>query len=322
MRRYIARRIVQNLFILWALVTVMFFLFRLIPGDPTSTVISGELTESARQRLLEAWGLDRPLHVQYIVYLRNLLSGDFGLSFYHQAPVWDTLAEKVVNTLILMIPATLLGTLAGALIGVAFGWWRGSWAERLGVLVPPIIRGMPVFWLGVLLLMVFSYTWGLFPHAGMRSLGAPSGGWLGTYFSRDFLWHLVLPFACTAITSLPEPMLIMRSSLLEVRGEDFLELVEAKGVSEWVVLRHAVRNSLLPIVTWVFHMLGYAMASTVLVEVVFAWPGLGRELVVAIENYDYPVSQAAFFLISAIIIGLNFLNDLLYGVLDPRVSLE
>jgi peptide/nickel transport system permease protein len=120
----------------------------------------------------------------------------------------------------------------------------------------------------------------------------------------------------------PEPMLIMRSSLLETRGEDYIELLQAKGMKEHVVLKHAARNSMLPVVTWVFHMFGYAIAGTVLVEVVFAWPGLGRELVTAVNNHDYPVSQAAFFLISVIIIGLNLINDLVYGRLDPRVVLE
>jgi peptide/nickel transport system permease protein len=124
------------------------------------------------------------------------------------------------------------------------------------------------------------------------------------------------------ITSLPEPMLIMRSSLLETKGEDYLELIEAKGVSEWVVLKHAARGSLLPVMTWVFHMFGYAMASTVVIEIVFAWPGLGREIVNAVNAYDYPVIQAAFFLISAIIISLNLLMDLLYGFLDPRVVVQ
>jgi len=116
--------------------------------------------------------------------------------------------------------------------------------------------------------------------------------------------------------------MIMRSSLLETRGEDFLELLEAKGLKESVVLRHAARNSMLPVVTWVFHMFGYAISGTVLVEVVFAWPGLGRELVSAVNAYDYPVCQAAFFLISVIVLGLNFINDLVYGLLDPRVVLE
>ena len=203
-----------------------------------------------------------------------------------------------------------------------FGWRRGSRIERLGVLLPPIIRGIPVFWLGILLLMAFSYGLNWFPNGGMRSMGTFITNRWQLFLSWDFLWHLTLPFLCMMITSLPEPMLIMRSSLLETKGEDYLELIEAKGVSEWVVLKHAARGSLLPVMTWVFHMFGYAMASTVVIEIVFAWPGLGREIVTAVNTYDYPLVQAAFFLISAIIITLNLFMDLLYGVLDPRVVVQ
>jgi peptide/nickel transport system permease protein len=321
MRRYLLRRGLQSLFILWALVTIMFFLFRLMPGDPVGILVSADLTDEAKQALREEWGLASPLGRQYLLYVKNLLSGDFGLSFQQRLPVWEVLGEKVVNTLVLMVPATTIGLLLGILGGMLFGWRRESRLEQFGVLLPPVIRAMPVFWLGVLLLMAFSYTFRLFPNGGMRTLGAPTGGWAATFLSLDFLWHLALPLLCTVITSIPEPMMIMRSSLLETRGEDFLELVEAKGVSEWAVLRHAARNSMLPVVTWVFHMFGYAISGTVLVEVVFAWPGLGRELVSAVNAYDYPVCQAAFFLISVIVLGLNFINDLVYGLLDPRVVL-
>ena len=322
MRRYVLRRIAQILFVLWALVTIMFFMFRLVPGDPVGVIISAELTESAREALREDWGLNRPLIEQYFLYLKNLLAGDFGMSFYHQEPVWDVLAEKVANTLVLMIPATVIGILLGVLGGMYLGWRRGSRLERFGVLLPPLIRAMPVFWLGVLLLMVFSYKLELFPNGGMRSIGSYPKNWVETYFSSDFLWHLTLPLVCTVITSLPEPMLIMRSSILETRGEDYIELLQAKGLKEGVILKHAARNSMLPVVTWVFHMFGFAIAGTVLIEVVFAWPGLGREMVTAVNNHDYPVSQAAFFLISFIIIGLNFINDMIYGFLDPRVVLK
>ena len=322
MRGYLLRRCLQSLFILWALVTIMFFLFRLMPGDPVGILVSADLTDDAKQALREAWGLSRPLAEQYLLYIRNLLSGDFGLSFQYRQPVWQALGEKVVNTLVLMVPATTIGILLGVLGGLYFGWQRQSRVDQLGVLLPPIIRAMPVFWLGVLLLMAFSYTFRLFPNGGMRSLGSSPGGWAAAFFSVDFLWHLALPLLCTVITSIPEPMMIMRSSLLETRGEDFLELLEAKGLKESVVLRHAARNSMLPVVTWVFHMFGYAISGTVLVEVVFAWPGLGRELVSAVNAYDYPVCQAAFFLISVIVLGLNFINDLVYGLLDPRVVLE
>lgn len=322
MRRYIVRRLLQNLLLLWVLTLLMFILFRLLPGDPVSIILSADLSEESRQAMREAWGLDRPLWSQYVTYVANLMVGDFGMSFHYQKPVWDVLADKVVNTLVLMVPSTMVAVVLGILGGMYFGWRRGARVEQLGVLLPPVIRGIPVFWLGILLLMAFSYGLNWFPNGGMRSMGTFATSWWELFFSWDFLWHLTLPFLCMVITSLPEPMLIMRSSLLETKGEDYLELVEAKGVSEWVVLKHATRGSLLPVMTWVFHMFGYAIASTVVIEIVFAWPGLGREIVAAVNAYDYPLIQAAFFLISAIIISLNLIMDLLYGVLDPRVVIE
>ena len=322
MRSYIARRVLQNVFLLWALMSFMFVLFRLIPGDPVSVILSPEVSEQSRQAMREAWGLNQPLWSQYLSYMWNLLHGEFGISFHYQRPVWDVLDDKIVNTLVLMIPSTAAAVVVGVLVGILFGWRRGSLTERFGVLLPPIIRGLPVFWLGILLLMGFSYGLHWFPNGGMRSLGTFVTSRWQLFFSWDFVWHLTLPFLCMMITSLPEPILIMRTSLLETKGEDYLELIEAKGVSEFTVLKHATRGSLLPVMTWVFHMFGYAMASTVVIEIVFAWPGLGREIVTAVNAYDYPVIQAAFFLISTIIISLNFILDLLYGLLDPRVSLE
>lgn len=320
MRGFIVSRLLQNAFVLFVLVAVMFFMFRLLPGDPIGVMASADLPPEAQAALRASWGLDRPLGAQFIDYLRNLLTGDFGLSFAYQQPVWTVLAPKVLNTLVLVVPSTILAVLVGCGLGLYLAWRPGSWAERIGSLVPAMIRGIPAFWLGILLLMALSYGTGLFPNGGMRTIkgAAPTG--VALYLSTDFLWHLALPMLCLTITSLPEPILIMRTSLLDAMGEDYIELVRAKGMPEHVVLRHATRNSLLPVVTWVFHMFGYAIASTVLVEVVFAWPGVGREIVSAVTTFDYPVSQAAFFLISVIVIATNFLLDLLYGYLDPRVA--
>ncbi|MFQ5914476.1 MAG: ABC transporter permease [Nitrospinota bacterium] len=322
MWRYILRRSVQMVFILWALLTFMFFLFRLIPADPVSIIISAELTEDAQAELRREWGLDRPVSEQYALYLKNLMSGDLGISFYHQEPVWDILSEKLVNTLALMLPATIIAVFIGVSLGMYFGWHRGTRVEGIGMLLPPIIRGIPVFWLGILLLMAFSYKLKLFPNAGMHTLGFFPKTWIEAFFSTDFLRHLVLPLTCTAISFLPESIMIMRSSILETRGEDFLELVEAKGVKERTVKKHAMRNALLPVATWIFHMFGFAITSTVLIEVVFGWPGLGRALVTAVLNLDYAMAQAAFFLLSVLIVTLNFVNDLIYGFLDPRVVIR
>ena len=320
MAGFIVKRMLQNIFVLFVIVTGMFFMFRLLPGDPVGVMASADLPPEARAALRAAWGLERPLTTQFFDYLRNLLTGDFGMSFAYQQPVWQVLGPKLLNTLVLVIPSTILAVLFGCGIGTYLAWRTGSWAERIGSIIPAMIRGIPAFWLGILLLMALSYGTGLFPNGGMRSIGGRDPTGLALYFSTDFVWHLVLPLLCLTITSLPEPILIMRTSLLDAAGEDYIELIRAKGVPEHVVLRHAARNSLLPVVTWVFHMFGYAIASTVLVEVVFAWPGLGRAIVSAVTTFDYPVSQAAFFLISVIVIATNFLLDLVYGYIDPRVA--
>ena len=283
MRRYIFRRLLQNAFLLWALTSLMFILFRVLPGDPVSIILSPELSEETREAVRESWGLNQSLWSQYFTYIANLVRGELGVSFNYQRPVWEVLDEKVVNTLVLMISSTAAAVVIGVLGGMYFGWRRGSRIERLGVLLPPLIRGIPVFWLGILLLMAFSYGLNWFPNGGMRSMGTFVTNRWDLFFSWDFLWHLTLPFLCMTLTSVPEPMLIMRSSLLETKGEDYLELIEAKGVSEWVVLKHAARGSLLPVMTWVFHMFGYAIASTVVIGA-----ALDRGQDLGVEPVDLP----------------------------------
>ncbi|MFZ1095428.1 MAG: ABC transporter permease, partial [Xanthobacteraceae bacterium] len=146
MRGYIFRRLLQNAFLLWVLTSMMFVLFRLLPGDPVSIILSPELSEESRQAIRDAWGLSHSLWSQYVTYIANLVQGEFGVSFQYQKPVWDVLSEKVLNTLVLMIPSTAAAVVLGVLGGMYFGWRRGSRIERVGVLLPPIIRGLPVFW--------------------------------------------------------------------------------------------------------------------------------------------------------------------------------
>ncbi|MET3794529.1 ABC transporter permease [Aquamicrobium terrae] len=317
---YIVRRTLLNIMLLVMLTTLMFILFRLVPADPVAVILSPDVPEDVRNALRRDWGLDRPLAEQFLAYIWNLLRGDFGISFAYQQPVWTVLSDKLLNTVVLMIPATLVAVIIGIAGGVLFAWKRGTWLELIGVILPPVLRGIPVFWLGVILLMIFAYGLKWFPIGGMSAVGVmPASKW-DIYLSVEFLRHLALPALCMILTSISEPILIMRSSMLETSGEDYLELIRAKGASEGRILYHAARGSMLPVVTWVFHMFGYAISSTVVIEIVFSWPGLGREMVNAISAYDYPLVQASFFLISVIVISLNFLTDIVYGFLDPRVT--
>jgi peptide/nickel transport system permease protein len=319
-REYLVRRLGHMLLVLWAVVTLMFFLFRLSPGDPVAILVGAELPVAAQEQLRRDWGLDEPLVVQYVRYLGNLVQGNFGWSFFYSRPVASVMGEPLRNTMILMVPAAVIALLISIPLGALFGWRRGRLLERLGVMLPLGIRALPDFLLGILLLMAFTYGLGLFPVGGMRSPLLQDVPFPWFLFTADFLRHFALPFACATLSLLPEPLMIMRTSTLEVKGEDFLELLRAKGHSQVGLLRHAARNSLLPVVSWASLMGSFAFGGQILIEVVFAWPGIGREMVVAVSRLDYPVAQACFFLMAVVVIVLNFVIDVLYGYLDPRIT--
>lgn len=319
-REYLVRRLGHMVLVLWAVVTLMFFLFRLTPGDPVAILVGAELPKAAQDQLRRDWGLDEPLAVQYVRYLANLGHGNFGWSFFYSRPVASVMAEPLRNTMVLMGPAAIVALLVSVPLGALFGWRRGRLLERLGVLLPLAIRALPDFLLGILLLMAFTYGLGLFPVGGMRSPHMQEVPFLRLLATPDFLRHFALPFVCATLSLLPEPLLIMRTSTLEVKGEDFLELLKAKGHSQLGLLRHAARNSLLPVVSWASLMGSFAFGGQILIEIVFAWPGLGREMVLAVSRLDYPVAQACFFLMAVVVIGLNFVIDVVYGYLDPRIT--
>jgi peptide/nickel transport system permease protein len=319
MRSYVARRILQAIAVVFGVVTLMFFMFRLMPADPTTMLIEHGISEEARQRLLEQWGLTGSWAEQYWRYLTNMATGEFGSSFFYQRPAGEVLLPMIINTAWIAIPGILLGAFIGCALGIRVGWARrGSATERGGIFLATIIRGVPSFVLGIFMLAVFSSWLRWFPGFGMGELGLDAG--FSRYFTASFFNHLVLPVATLAIFFIPENLLLMRSGVVENRGEDYIELVRAKGVSEARVAWHAARNSLLPVVTWLFPALAETVAGIIVVEVVFSWPGVGRELVLAVNRQDYPIAQAAFLLLALMIVLANLLADLAYVKLDPRVT--
>ena len=306
--------------VLWVVLTLMFFLFRLTPADPVAILVGAELPAEAQAQLRREWGLDASLPVQYVRYLGNLVQANLGWSFYYSRPVSEVLGEPLRNTLVLMVPSALVALLVSIPVGAVLGWWRGRLVEKVGVLLPLAIRSLPDFLLGIVLLMIFTYGLGWFPVSGMRSAQYQDLPFATLLVTSDFLRHLFLPFVCATLSLLPEPLLIMRTSTIETRGEEFLDLLKAKGHSELGVLRHAARNSLLPVVSWGSLMVSFAFGGQILIETVFGWPGLGREMVQAVSRLDYPVAQAAFFLMATVVIVVNFVVDLVYGYLDPRIT--
>lgn len=321
-KRYVARRLVLMVISLVTVATILFFLFRLVPGGPMSAIMSPRMTEAARQRVIENFGLNEPLWKQYLLYMWQLLHLNMGQSFYYGQTVKSLIADRFVNTMSLMLTAFLISYTVGVFLGAQLGWLRGTKKERAGMLVVLFIRSTPVFWTGMIVLYLFAFHLNLFPLGGMRSVGANYSGIPSKFLSVDFLYHLVLPVftLCTYYTGLP--LLLMRNNLLEVLSEDYIDTARAKGLTNRRILfRHAARNAILPVVTAFAIAIGFAVGGQVLIETVFSWPGLGREMVKASLRSDYPVAQAAFLLLSLIVITMNFVADLAYTYLDPRVRL-
>jgi peptide/nickel transport system permease protein len=319
----IGSRVLQTLFVLWAVITILFLMFRLMPGNPLAAYIDPSFTPEQQEALMARFGLDRPLWEQYFIYFGNILQGDLGESFFYRTSVADRILALLPNTLILTFSSLIVAYLFGILAGSYLAWVRGSRVEQVAVPLVLTTRAMPEFWLGMLLLAVFSFTLGWFPAGGTRSPGAEYDGFWALYTSRDFLLHMTLPVLTLAIYSQGLPLLLMRSNMLDVMKEDFVTMARIKGLSTFsVVIRHAARNALLPVMTSFAIAVGYQIQGNVVVETVFSWPGLGRELVRAVSASDYPLAQGAFLMIAIVVILMNLIADLLYAALDPRVTRE
>lgn len=323
LRNYVLRRVAQLLLTYWSFITILFVVFRLMPGDPTSMYVLSGLPAEEQQAMISRLGLDQPLHVQYVEYMGQLLTGDFGRSFIYREPVIDILTIRFWNTVLLMGTALTIAYLIGVGGGALLGWWRGSAFEKGGVVATLIARSSPDFWIGIVLLSIFVFWLDLLPAGGMRTATAEIQSFADRYLSWDFVYHMVLPVMTGAIYFASTPTLLMRNTILEVLDTDFIEVKRAEGLSEGIVLyRHAVRNSVLPLVTIAAISVGTAMGGSIVIETVFNWPGMGREMVQSVHNNDYPLAMATFFVMGSVVILMNFVADLLYVYLDPRVEYE
>lgn len=314
-------RFAQLVLVLWAVATILFLMFRLMPGNPLAAYIDPTFTLEQQEILIRQFGLDQPLWSQYLTYLWNLLHGEMGESFRYRTPVAERIWLLLPNTLILTFSSLILAYAFGILAGAWLAWRRGSRTEAAALPLVLATRAMPEFWLGMVLLAIFSFSLGWFPAGGTRSAGTEYASYWALYTSRDFLSHLVLPMMTLAIYSQGLPLLLMRSNMLDVMKEDFVTMAKVKGLSPWaVVIRHGARNALLPVMTSFAISVGYQLQGNVVVESVFSWPGLGRELVSAVSASDYPLAQGAFLMIAVVVIVMNLIADLLYTLLDPRIS--
>ena len=299
--------------------TFNFVLFRVLPGDPIRLLArAGSLSPDAIARLRALFGLDQPLPVQYLYYLRNIATGQFGISVTYRRPVADILAERMVNTLILLAAATVLVVVLGVVFGVLAAARRGSRLDTGTVVTSLVFWSLPTFWTGLLLVFIFGVGLRWFPVANMTVPGAGHGSPLATLL--DIGGHLVLPTITLALVDIGQFILITRSALIDVLTEDYILTAKAKGLSRRaVVWRHGVRNALLPIVTATALYVSLIVGGAIQVETVFSWPGMGRLMYDAVLRRDYPILEASFLVFAVTVILANLLSDLAYQVLDPRV---
>jgi peptide/nickel transport system permease protein len=298
-----------------------FFIFRILPGDPVRTITRGRPVSAAQlAELRHTFALDKPVVVQFGDYLLRLAQGDLGVSFQYRAPVLRLILEHLGATVYLVGTATLLAAALGLWLGARTAWRRGGASDRVNTGIALTLWSVPTFWLGLILIVVFAV--GVGPVPGLFPTGGISAPGVAGFFPvlADRLAHLVLPCLTLVAVLYAQYLLIMRSSLLDEMGEDYLTTARAKGLRDTEILRrHAVPNALLPAVTLVFLQLGTVVSGAVLVEAVFSWPGLGSLFYQALTVPDLPLLQGLFLFLSASVIVMNLLAELLYPLLDPRV---
>ena len=319
---YIIRRFIYTLITIFAVATILFILFRMLPGEPTLQVISPAMDPAVQERMKEAFGLNDPIWKQYFIYMKNLVTLEWGRSFVSAQEVTDILGYRFWNTILLMAAGMCMTLVLGIGMGIIMAWRRGGATDLIGTVVGLIFQAAPPFITGLLLLMVLSYRMGLFPTGGMYAPGNRPDGMLDLLTTADFWHRLVLPTLTVGMYYISTPMLIMRDSMLEVLGSDYIELARAKGLKNRVImLRHAARNALLGVVTIAGIMIGFAVGGQVVVESLFSWPGMGQLMVESAAQHDYPVAQGTFLMLAILVISLNFLTDVLYSYLDPRIKI-
>jgi peptide/nickel transport system permease protein len=316
LRRYLARRLVALVPVLAGVSVVVFLVLHLSPGDPAEIMLGSQATQEDLARLRAQLGLAEPLPVQYVRWLGQVLQGDLGRSLWTKRPVLREVLDRLGATLVLTASALVLSTLGGIALGIASATRRNSFLDRVSAVVSLFGASMPVFWLGIVLMVAFSLWLGWLPASGMF---APYGG--GDL--RDLLAHLILPAVTLAAASTAIVARLTRSSMLEVLGQDYVRTARSKGLVERaVVVRHGLWNALMPIVTVVGVQAGYLLGGAVLTETVFAWPGVGTLMVQGILARDFPLVQGCVLVVALTFAVINLGVDLLYAYLDPRIRYE
>ena len=314
MLKTILKRILQSIPTLLIVVTVTFVLTRMIPGNPARSVLGPQASPDAIAELEEEMGLNKSKAEQYVDYMFNVLKGDFGKSYVYNKPVTTLIAERIPNTLVITLTSLVIALIIGLAIGVFSALHQYSILDYVFMILALVGVSMPIFWLGMMLVMTFSVNLGWLPALVMGDLSNGLG---------DFISHMILPCFCLATIPTATFARITRSSMLEVINNDSIKSLRARGIKESVVIwKHALKNALPPIVTVLGLQLAQAFTGAILTESIFSWPGMGTMIVSAIDNRDYQLIQGTVLFIAVVFVVVNLLVDVVYMLINPRVSYE
>jgi len=312
------KRTIYLLITLLAIMTINFAIFRLMPSNPVALIAdSVRLRPEQYRRLAEIYGFDRPLWEQYVKYMVQSFQGFYGYSYYTQRPVGLDIMERLPNTLLLIGTSTIIAILIGMAVGIVAAARRGSLVDVSAITFGFVGYSVPTFWLGMIFLLIFGYYLKAFPLRGTMSVPPPTDPLLAVF---DTMWHLALPCLTLVIIQFGGDALVMRAAMMDTLTEDYIMMARAKGLDERTVLyRHALKNAMLPMVTVIALSFGFILTGAILTETVYSWHGLGTYIWASIQGNDYPALQGIFFIVSVMVVLCNFIADIVYGILDPRV---
>lgn len=319
-RQYILTRIGQTIVIWFLIVTINFFIFRIMPGDPRASLISERMPPDVRNSIIERFGLDRPILEQFILYTINIFRGDFGESFSHFGEdVWVTIFDhRFMNTVLLMGASLIISITIGMIMGVVAASRRDSKVDTGSTVIFLVAYSIPVFWLGLLLLLFFGFHFDLIPIAGTITRGYVHTNFLE--YALDYGWHMIGPTIVLTLSFIGGFYLIMRDTVLDVFTQDYMLAAKAKGLKERTILYgHAMRNAMLPMVSVIAVNIPFLISGATITEFVFSWEGLGLLVYDSVLANDYPVLQGVFLFLATITVLANLVADLLYLYLDPRI---
>lgn len=314
MAKTIVKRVLQAIPVLFVVITVTFILTRMIPGDPALTMLGPQATEEAVEAMRERLGLNLPIWQQYINYLLGIFQGDFGWSTSYSTDVMPLILGRLPSTLSITLTALIIAMLVGIPIGVESALKQNTWFDYVFMVLALIGVSMPIFWLGLMLVLTFSVNLGLLPSMGMGSWA--NGLW-------DVVSHMILPVFCLATIPASTFARISRSSMLDTVGSDYIKSLRSRGIKETVVIwKHAFKNALPPIVTVVGLQLASAFTGAILTESIFSWPGIGTLIVNAVNARDYSLIQGTVLFTAIVFVVVNLVVDIVYTLINPRVSYE